>query len=254
MGAYRIDCETCIGGNHVCWCCGSSKTDLLPLLPDAPKWQNYDRKRIEQYISSSDQMIDDDNYRDGFNEGITCALDELDMMIPQTQRLDLDGLPFCSTGYAQRYHTIGECDCKVSLDPSDPFNQRINYLEGKNKSSIELPVTLTLAQKGWEYAQMLSDKEKDENLFGKLVEDHNNGYKLQVQVWKGDWLSDLEPIELKVKRVSSWMLSDWNNDEDGGHGLLITSTFESPSGKTYTFNVVIPKDELIKALASLVRD
>ena len=24
--------------------------------------------------------------------------------------LDLDGKPFCPTGYAQRYHAIGECD------------------------------------------------------------------------------------------------------------------------------------------------
>lgn len=25
--------------------------------------------------------------------------------------LDVDGLPFCPTGYAQRYHAIGECSC-----------------------------------------------------------------------------------------------------------------------------------------------
>ena len=25
--------------------------------------------------------------------------------------LDLDGKPFCPTGYAQRYHAIGECEC-----------------------------------------------------------------------------------------------------------------------------------------------
>lgn len=24
---------------------------------------------------------------------------------------DCDGLPFCPSGYAQRYHAIGECDC-----------------------------------------------------------------------------------------------------------------------------------------------
>lgn len=28
-------------------------------------------------------------------------------------RLDLDGKPFCPTGYAQRYHAIGECECRV---------------------------------------------------------------------------------------------------------------------------------------------
>ena len=28
-------------------------------------------------------------------------------------KVDIDGKPFCPTGYAQRYHDIGECDCVV---------------------------------------------------------------------------------------------------------------------------------------------
>jgi hypothetical protein len=28
-----------------------------------------------------------------------------------SEPLDLDGKPFCPTGYAQRYHATGECDC-----------------------------------------------------------------------------------------------------------------------------------------------
>ena len=31
---------------------------------------------------------------------------------------DLDGKPFCPTGYAQRYHDIGECDC-LRTDTTD---------------------------------------------------------------------------------------------------------------------------------------
>ena len=114
----------------------------------------------------------------------------------------------------------------------------------------------TLAEKGWEYVKMLTDRDKDQNLFGKLIDDHN-GYKFKVEVWKGDWNncpSEEEPIELVVSKVMSWMLTNWNNDETGGPGLLITSIFETPNGKPYSFNVIIPKDELIKALASLVRD
>ena len=103
---------------------------------------------------------------------------------------------------------------------------------------------------------MLSDRAKDQNLFGQLVDDHN-GYKFKVEAWKGDWNQcppEEEPTPLKVNRVSSWRLDEWNGDETGGPGLLITSTFESPKGKTYQFNVVIPKDDLIKALASLVQE
>lgn len=39
---------------------------------------------------------------------------------PDAHRLDLDGKPFCPTGYAQRYHAIGECACPpVCPDPAD---------------------------------------------------------------------------------------------------------------------------------------
>lgn len=31
--------------------------------------------------------------------------------------LDCDGLPFCPTGSAQRYHAIGECDCPKGTHP-----------------------------------------------------------------------------------------------------------------------------------------
>jgi hypothetical protein len=50
------------------------------------------------------------------------------------------------------------------------------------------------------------------------------------------------------------MVSDWDKDERGGPGLWIGVIFKSPKGKDYTVYVTIPKDELIKALALLVRD
>ena len=34
-----------------------------------------------------------------------------------TERLDLDGLPFCPSGYARRYHAIGECACPTAEEP-----------------------------------------------------------------------------------------------------------------------------------------
>ena len=207
-------------GQNYCICgCDSKATPLEPLTPPL-----YDRNRIEQYIAGAVNMIDDDD-RYGFIEGIKCALNELDMMMP-----------------------------KEDFDPSDPFNQRVNYLEGKNKSSIELPVTLTLAQKGWEYAQMLSDEAKAEKKDG-----WDSEYKLVAQAYKGDWgdpdsyQGSDEPLTLEVTKAHSWALADWDEDEKGGPGLYISTIFKSPKGKSYTVSTIIPKDELIKALGLLTR-
>lgn len=32
-----------------------------------------------------------------------------------SEPLDLDGLPFCPGGYAQRYHAIGQCECPKDI-------------------------------------------------------------------------------------------------------------------------------------------
>jgi hypothetical protein len=105
----------------------------------------------------------------------------------------------------------------------------------------------TLAEKRWEYTQMLAD-EKEKNGWG-------NKYQLRVQAWKGEWASwDTEPLILEVINVHSYALKDWDEDIKGGPGLYISTVFKSPKGKSYTVSTIIPKDELIKALALLVRD
>jgi len=55
--------------------------------------------------------------RASWNAAIDFALDALATPAP----LDLDGKPFCPTGYAQRYHAIGECECATPapLDVTD---------------------------------------------------------------------------------------------------------------------------------------
>ena len=183
-------------------------------------WQGYDRHRIEQYIGGSNQMIDENTYREGFKEGIQCALNELDMMVVEDKIHD----PACN------HWDYKECNCKV-LPPK------------------------TMAEKGWEYAQKLSDEAKEnkveEELFGKLTGDE---FKFNFKAWKGNWDGSLEeePTELHVSKAAGWRLHEWNGDEDGGPGIVLYGVFETPNGKGYTAQFIIPKDELIKALALLV--
>lgn len=186
-------------------------------------------------------MIDDDTERKGFKSGIQSALNELDMMMPAEIKKQQECLwPEFGCAYLQKFWPEG---VKAKEEPMPKETMWEPQMQEK-----------TLVEKGWEYAKMLSDRE-DQDLFGILV--GPDRYKFKVEVWKGDWNScppEEEPIELKVTRAMSWKLNDWNNDESGGPGLLFSSVFETPNGKPYTFNVVIPKGDLIKALATLERD
>jgi hypothetical protein len=215
-------------------------------LPAQP-WQGYDRYRIEMYIGGSDQMIDDDTYRDGFKEGIACALNELDMMTEENLLKDSimrgmdklddwekeEGSPFINVFDNVEYPKKDDWD----KDPLTAWHD-------------SLPVEKTLAEKGWEYAQMEADKEKKNKKNG-----WGNKYELVAKAWKGDWgvSYDTEPLPLEVTDVHTYALADWDEDEQGGPGLYISTVFKSPKGQPYTVYTIISKDDLIKALGLLTR-
>ena len=45
--------------------------------------------------------------------------------------LDLDGKPFCPTGYAQRYHDIGECSCAGTRPMTDQTTEAITVTKAQ---------------------------------------------------------------------------------------------------------------------------
>ena len=106
----------------------------------------------------------------------------------------------------------------------------------------------------------MTEEDKQVNLFGVMTNfmmpyETVPKFSLEARVWKGLWeLKTDWPRELKVTSVHGYRLNDWHEDIDGGPGLCIVVDFNSPSGKPYNAQVIIPKDELIKALALLVGD
>lgn len=92
--------------------------------------------------------------------------------------------------------------------------------------------------------------EKKDNLFGKLT---GHDFDMVATAYRDLWNEDKGEEKLNITMVSGHMVRDWNNDEDGGPGLCLFLDFESPSGKTsYQSQIIIPKDELIKALRLMV--
>jgi hypothetical protein len=100
----------------------------------------------------------------------------------------------------------------------------------------------------------------DENKWGKLTNsEHSNDFVFDTRVWKGtfDLIDDPKPVHVGL--VQGYRLHDWNdiNADDeyyvpGGPGICFLVEFETAGGKPYTAQIVVPKDELIKALALLV--
>jgi hypothetical protein len=71
--------------------------------------------------------------------------------------------------------------------------------------------------------------------------------------WKRLWDDkDVDPEEMHIYSTHGYRVDNWNDDTDGGPGLCLVVEFENRKGKPYTTQVIIPKDELIKALALLV--
>jgi hypothetical protein len=164
------------------------------------------------YLSGADQMIDDDDERKAFKNGIQCVLNELDMM--------------------------AEDDWEK--DPLTDWFNSLPSVEDLNDKPVK-----TLAERGWEYAQMLADKAKEEKTNG-------DNFNYRVEVWKGAWEDKEEPTPLNIDYSSGYRLHEWDNDEKGGPGICLTASFRTPSGKPYFVQFIIPKDELIKALALTV--
>lgn len=116
--------------------------------------------------------------------------------------------------------------------------------------------------KGWlhfnTYETGKETKMEQKNLFGvltnfKLPQEFEPPFKLEAKAWKGLWdFKHEEPTELVVTSTHGYKLINWHEDVDGGPGLCVVIDFESPNGKQYNVQVIIPKDELIKALALLV--
>jgi hypothetical protein len=105
----------------------------------------------------------------------------------------------------------------------------------------------------------MTEEDKQVNLFGvmtnfKMPNEDTPKFSLEAKVWKELWNWDGEPQELKVTSTHGYRLNDWHDDIDGGPGLCIVVEFDSPRGKPYNTQVIIPKDELIKALGLLVGD
>lgn len=139
----------------------------------------------------------------------------------------------------------------------DPV-ERLGFKAGINCALNELDMMELhpLVQQGWDYAQKLSDEAKEreakkmeEDLFGTLT---GENFKAVFNAWRGNWNTQNIPLDLPVRTVLGYRLDNWNDDEDGGPGIILYAVFETPGGKDYTVQFVIPKDELIKALALMV--
>ena len=107
----------------------------------------------------------------------------------------------------------------------------------------------------------MTEEDKQVNLFGVMTnfmmpDENTPTFSLEARVWKGLWdfKTYESPQELKVTSTHGYRLNNWHDDIDGGPGLCIVVDFDSPRGKAYNAQVIIPKDELIKALGLLVGD
>jgi len=98
------------------------------------------------------------------------------------------------------------------------------------------------------------------NKWGMLTNsDYNvNEFVFDTRAWKGQFGDADEPRPLQVSLVQGYRLNNWNdidygneNYRPGGPGICFLVEFESPNGKGYTVQVVVPKDEMIRALALL---
>jgi hypothetical protein len=93
--------------------------------------------------------------------------------------------------------------------------------------------------------------ENKDNLFGVLTGDE---VKYTVSAFKGhktEYGVDVGDA-LKVKKASAWRVFNWDDDEVGGPGFLFWAQILTPKGKPILVQLVVPKDEMIKALALLV--
>ena len=104
--AQQDDCELCLAhrGHHYPDCTVPALRKLLGLwtLDDSPP-----SGRSEEDWTHARKT---GRWLDG-SPVITTS----DAPAPSEVPLDLDGLPFCPTGYAQRFHRIGECNCPPTL-------------------------------------------------------------------------------------------------------------------------------------------
>lgn len=102
-----------------------------------------------------------------------------------------------------------------------------------------------------------------DNLWGKLTNSEygSKNFLLDVRAWKGNFGDMNDPMPCVVETVHGYRIHNWNDVdfedgegevEAGGPGLCILVEFNTPNGRPYTVQVVVPKDELIKALALLV--
>jgi hypothetical protein len=77
-------------------------------------------------------------------------------------------------------------------------------------------------------------------------------FLLEAKAWRGSWTGADNPVSVKVTEVRGWSLYNWNEDQDGGPGVVFMVHLETVGGKPYSVQVILPKDELIRALASTV--
>jgi hypothetical protein len=110
----------------------------------------------------------------------------------------------------------------------------------------------TLAQKGWELSQRYADEAKEAKEMEDKIWLRGDNFNFKVDAWKGDWEDDVEPTELEIVHAMGYRVHEWDDDECGGPGICLYVTYKNISGKIYTTQFIIPKDELIKALALLV--
>lgn len=95
------------------------------------------------------------------------------------------------------------------------------------------------------------DEKFTEDLFGVLT---GRSFKLEPKVYRGSWDIEKDPIELMVTEAYGYKVHDWDEDERGGPGLLLYVEALTSKKKVITTQIIIPKDELIKALALLVEE
>ena len=85
----------------------------------------------------------------------------------------------------------------------------------------------------------------EENLSGILT---GENFKFVTRVWRGKKYQE----GLTITYVNGWRVFEWDKDESGGPGLYLLVEAVTPKGKSLPIEIIIPKDELIKALALLV--
>lgn len=109
--------------------------------------------------------------------------------------------------------------------------------------------------RGVEKENKMTKNDEPVNLFGVLAnfmlpEQKEPEFVFETKAWKGLWDFDFTK-ELAVRSVHGYRIDNWKDDAYGGLGLCFFVDVDTPKGSPISFQIIVPKDELIKALALL---